>query len=111
MAEAELRAARTYLFQSVREAWDAVASGAETPSLEQKTNLRLAASHASHTARKVVEYAYQSAGATAIFSSNPFERRFRDMHAVSQQIQASPAQFTNMGQILLGLPPDNPRTL
>ena len=31
--------------------------------------------------------------------------------SVSQQIQASAAQFTNMGQILLGLSPHNPRTI
>ena len=109
--EAELRAARTYLFASVREAWDTVAGGATEPTREQKLDIRLAASHASQAARKVVDFAYQSAGATAIFAANPFERRFRDMHAVSQQIQASAAQFTNAGQILFGLPPDNPKTI
>jgi indole-3-acetate monooxygenase len=111
MHEAELRAARSYLFTSVREAWDAVAGGAAEPTHEQKLDIRLAASHASQAARKVVDFAYQSAGATAIFANNPFERRFRDMHAVSQQVQSSAAQFTNAGQILLGLAPDNPKTI
>lgn len=109
--EAELRAARAYLHHAVRDAWDALVAGADEPTREQRLDIRLAASHASQAARKVVDYAYQSAGATAIFAANPFERRFRDMHAVSQQIQASAAQFTNAGQILLGLSPDNPRTI
>jgi alkylation response protein AidB-like acyl-CoA dehydrogenase len=111
MMEAELRAARGYLFQSVRDAWDTVAAGAPEPTLAHRIDIRLAASHASQAARKVVDYAYSSAGATAIFTTNPFERRFRDMHAVSQQIQASPAQFTNAGQVLLGIDLDNPRGL
>ena len=106
MAEGELRAARTYLFQSVREAWDAVAAGAETPPFDQKLNIRLAASHAGQAAKKVVDYAYQSAGATAIFAANAFERRFRDMHAITQQLQGRQAHFETVGQFLLGLEAD-----
>lgn len=110
MAEAELRSARTYLRQAVSDAWASAELGAG-PTAEQKIDIRLAATHAIHSAKNVTDFAYQSAGASAIFAANPFERRFRDMHAVSQQIQASAAQFTNTGQILLGLAPANPRTL
>lgn len=74
-------------------------------------DLRLAGTHAIHAAKDVVDFAYQSAGASAIFAAKPFERRFRDMHAVSQHIQAGAAQFTNMGQILLGVTPHNSRTI
>jgi alkylation response protein AidB-like acyl-CoA dehydrogenase len=111
VAEASLRAARSYLYQSMKDAWSAAEHGADAPSREQKIDLRLAGTHAIHAAKEVVDFAYQSAGASAIFAANPFERRFRDMHAVSQQIQASAAQFTNMGQILLGVAPQNPRTI
>jgi len=38
--------------------------------------------------RQIVETVYLATGATAVFESNPFERRFRDMHAVSQQSQS-----------------------
>ena len=44
------------------------------------------------------------AGATAIFESNPFERRFRDMHAVSQQSQSQLSIFEAIGRHFLGLP-------
>jgi indole-3-acetate monooxygenase len=64
----------------------------------------MAASHASHEARQVVETAYLAAGATAIFESNPFERRFRDMHAVSQQAQSQFQIFESIGRHFLGLP-------
>ena len=46
------------------------------------------------------------AGVDAIFPDSPFERRFRDMHTLSQQIQARDAHFEAVGQILLGVPPE-----
>ncbi len=36
----------------------------------------------------------------------PFERRFRDIHTLSQQIQSRSAHFEAVGQILLGVPPE-----
>jgi hypothetical protein len=68
--------------------------------------LRLAATHAIHAAAGAVDTAYHAAGATAIFASSPFERRFRDVHAVTQQIQGSPMHFETVGRFLLGLEPD-----
>jgi hypothetical protein len=48
---------------------------------------------------------YLEAGATAIFRSNPFERRFRDMHTVSQQVQGSVARMQSVGQYYVGNSP------
>ena len=59
-----------------------------------------------HQAREVVEAAYLGAGATAIFMSAPFERRFRDMHALTQQLQGRHLHFETVGQFFLGLEPD-----
>jgi len=50
--------------------------------------------------------AYHAAGSTAIFEENPFERRFRDIHTVSQQIQSRDAHYETVGQVLLGHPPE-----
>jgi hypothetical protein len=54
----------------------------------------------------VVDMAYHAAGSTAIFEENPFERRFRDIHTVSQQVQGRQEHFETVGQYLLGLAPD-----
>jgi indole-3-acetate monooxygenase len=70
--------------------------------------MRLAASWAIHQATEVVDTAYHMAGATAIFASNPFERRFRDIHAIAQQIQARDIHYETVGQVLLGLDPESP---
>jgi len=104
LAEAKLGAARIYLLQTLRDIWDSVGStGAVT--LDQRMAIRLAATFATHQAREVVDVAYQGAGATAIFASNPFERRFRDINTVSQQVQARSTHFETVGAHLLGLHP------
>ena len=49
----------------------------------------------------MVDTAYHMAGATAVFSANPFERRFRDMHAIAQQIQARDIHYEDAGKAIL----------
>jgi hypothetical protein len=51
------------------------------------------------------DYAYKSAGTDAIFPG-PFERRFRDIHTVCQQIQARQSNFEPIGRVLLGQEPE-----
>jgi alkylation response protein AidB-like acyl-CoA dehydrogenase len=66
----------------------------------------LASTHATHEAAAVVDTAYGLAGSNAIFDDRPFERRFRDVHAVTQQLQGRRAHYESVGRFLLGLPPD-----
>ena len=54
--------------------------------------------------KEVVETAYHFAGGTAIFENQAFERRLRDIHAVTQQVQSQFVNFEVAGQVLLGLP-------
>ncbi len=103
--EAILRASRAYVRSTLREMWDeAERNGDFAP--DQHARLRLAATWAIQQSRAVVAAVYSAAGATAIFNDNPLERRFRDMHAGSQQGQGRPVHFETVGQILLGLPPE-----
>ena len=53
-----------------------------------------------------VSRVYKAAGTSAIFLGTPFERRFRDIHTLSQQIQAREAHFENVGRILFNGDPD-----
>jgi indole-3-acetate monooxygenase len=73
---------------------------------EQRVALRLASTWTIHQAVEVVDTAYHMMGATAVFSANPFERRFRDIHTIAQQSQSRDVHYESVGQILLGLPPD-----
>lgn len=102
-AEAKLQSSRALLMQTLEAMWDAVSKGEEL-TLHQRATLRLAATHAVHQAKDVVEAAYHFAGGTAIFENQAFERRLRDMHAVTQQVQSQISNFEVAGQVLLGLP-------
>jgi alkylation response protein AidB-like acyl-CoA dehydrogenase len=103
--EAQLASARLFLLESLDEIWRAVReTGGIT--LAQRMRIRLAATYGIQQAKQVVDAAHQAAGGTAIFSSGPFDRRFRDIHAVTQQVQGRLAHFENVGRFLLGLEPD-----
>ena len=102
VAESQLAAARTFFFAAWDEIWRAAQDDAV--SFAQRVRLRMASIHLSQQARQIAESAYLAAGATAIFENNPFERRFRDMHAVSQQAQAQFAIYEVIGRHFLGLP-------
>ncbi|HET7769336.1 MAG TPA: acyl-CoA dehydrogenase family protein [Chloroflexota bacterium] len=101
-AEAQLRAARAFLFEATAEAWEAASQG-QGLAARQRAVLRLAATSGIHQAAQVVDTAYHAAGATAIFESQPFERRFRDVHAITQQTQARRQHFGVVGRVLLGV--------
>ena len=76
------------------------------PTPEQRVAIRLAATFAIHAAKEVIDTLYEAAGSHAILRSGPFERRFRDIHALTQQLQGRKAHFENVGRFLLGLPTD-----
>jgi alkylation response protein AidB-like acyl-CoA dehydrogenase len=104
LAEAKLRAAHALVLHTLQELWGMAANGASFTA-EQRALVRASTCYAINLAREVVDAAYHAAGATAIFESNPFERRFRDMNTVSQQGQAHLSNFEVVGQSLLGVPP------
>jgi alkylation response protein AidB-like acyl-CoA dehydrogenase len=104
-AEARLGAARAYLHTALEAIWRDVGR-AGALDLDQRVTIRLAASHAIQQAREVADFAYHAAGGTAIFASNAFERRFRDIHTVSQQLQGRDDHFQTVGKHLLGLDTD-----
>ncbi|HVA15750.1 MAG TPA: acyl-CoA dehydrogenase family protein [Stellaceae bacterium] len=104
--EAKFRAARAYLYGALAEVWREVERPGGQLAADHRLALRLAATWTIHQAAEVVDAAYHMAGATAIFRANDFERRFRDIHAIAQQIQARDIHYESVGQVLLGLDPE-----
>jgi indole-3-acetate monooxygenase len=98
--EGNWRAGRAYIYGTAAEIWsDVKRTGILTE--EHRLALRLASTWTIHQAASVVDTAYHMAGATAVFKSNKFERRFRDMHAIKQQIQARDTHYEDAGRALL----------
>jgi len=104
-AEVGLRAARGFVLQSMAGTWQHLTAGASI-TVEQRVTVRMAATHAIQKAREAVDFAYQAAGATAIFENHPLERRFRDMHTVTQQLQGRMSHFETVGAWMLGAEAD-----
>lgn len=102
-ASASLRAARAFFYEAVSEAWEA-AQGSDPVPVEAQAGVRLAATHATRTAREVVSSLCDLAGGGAIYDGAPIQRRFRDAHTASAHFQVNAASFELPGKVLLGVP-------
>ena len=101
--EARLGAARAYLVETLSGIW--AADEAWVIDVPSRARVRLGCAFAIQTAEAVADYAYKAAGTDAIFLGTTFERRFRDIHTLSQQIQSRTAHFESVGQVMLGIEP------
>jgi indole-3-acetate monooxygenase len=107
-AEANVRAGRALLTETVADVWATVSAGA-TLTMDQRATLRLATTHAIRLAVQVVDTLYNAAGATAIYESHAIQRHFQDIHVISQHLQSRLAHYELVGRHWLGLPVDEAR--
>ncbi len=103
--EAGLGSARAYLVDILKEAW-AGADDVEPLGTADRARVRLGCSHVIHTAVETADYVFKAAGTSAIFLGTPYERRFRDIHTLSQQIQSRDAHFETVGRVMLNGDPE-----
>ena len=109
-AEAAVRSGRAYLMQAVHQIWDeATSSDAPTLSMDSRTNLRLAATHAIRLSAGIVESLYTACGATVVFDGHLIQRLFQDMHVITQHGQSRLQHYEVVGQYCLGIPIDGAR--
>lgn len=104
-ADALVRSARLYLFDTVGQVWDDVLAG-RAPSIEARAQVRLAAWHAVTSAVRAVDLVYLTGGSTSLYASCPIERAFRDVHAFTQHHAVHPRGLEPIGQVLYGLEPE-----
>ena len=103
--EAALGSARAYLVDILKECW-AAADDIEPLKPADRARVRLACSQAIRASLEVADGVYKAAGTSAIFLGTPFERRFRDIHTLSQQIQSRENHFEIVGRVMLNGDPD-----
>ncbi|MBI3512939.1 MAG: acyl-CoA dehydrogenase family protein [Proteobacteria bacterium] len=104
-AEMQLRTARVYLIDFLAGCRAAVTQAGRL-TMDQRMTIRMAATYAIQQATHVAETMYRAAGTTAIFESQPFERRFRDAYTICQHLQGRAMHFETVGKHLLGLEPE-----
>ena len=103
--EAELGSARAYLTEILRDVWGN-ADDIEPIPTSERVRVRLGCVQAIKVSIETADYVFKAAGVSAIFKGTPFERRFRDMHTLSQQIQSRDAHFETIGRIMFNGDPD-----
>jgi indole-3-acetate monooxygenase len=104
-AEGTYRAARALVYETWRDAWDTKQRGEELTT-RQHSLIRLAMIHVTWAAHHVAEFAYTAGGTTAL-RAGTLQRLFRDMHAGTQHVVASPPVFRALGRELAGLAPNH----
>ena len=102
---AQLGAARSYLVDILKDVW-ANADDIAPVDLDARVRVRLGCAHGIGTAIKVADYVFKAAGTSAIFKGTSFERRFRDIHTLSQQIQSRDSHFEAVGRAMFNGDPN-----
>jgi alkylation response protein AidB-like acyl-CoA dehydrogenase len=103
-AEAHLRAARAWMFETVNDTFAAATRGAL--SVRARADLRLSLTHAIRASARAVDLMYEAAGGTAVFRTSPLQRCFRDVHTATQHAMVAPPMLETVGSVLLGLETD-----
>jgi len=106
-AEARLGAARAYLHEAAREAYDQALDGLKID-MPGKMKLQLASTHAVAAGAEVVDLVYSALGTTGIRDEHRFQRYFRDVHTITQHGFISASRYESGGQYLLGVPVEWP---
>ncbi len=106
-AAIELAAARAYGLQVMADL-DAEAQAGRVPSPDHQAEARVASTYVTEVAHRVTMAAFQAAGGTALFDTNPLQRCFRDITAAGQHFVVSQSAYRAVGQFKLNQPDANP---
>lgn len=106
-AEAALRSARGYWYDTVQRAWDCARAGHEL-GLDLRAELRMASLHAVEGSVCAADWAVRLSGTTGIFQTQEIERCWRDLHTAAQHLQVQDARWETAGRVLFGLEPASP---
>ncbi len=102
-----VESARSYLYGTARELWEAVQEGGQGTAL-QRARVRLATSHSTRASIQAVDLLYQALATSAIMRANPLERRFRDIHTAGAHVMIGQMTYEAAGRVELGLNPEFP---
>jgi len=101
-AQGALASARSFLFDTIGQTWDAACRGDE-PGLEQRSLVLLAANQAMRAGTEAVDRVFHLAGAEAVYAHHPLQRCFRDVHTAGQHILFSTGRDQAFDKVRLGI--------
>lgn len=100
-AHAIVTAGRAYLVDALDGLWKRVQAG-HWPTLSDRAELWLAATHVAHSALEAIDTLYSAAGASSVYASSPLDRCLRDARTAVQHICTQESNFELAGRHLLG---------
>jgi alkylation response protein AidB-like acyl-CoA dehydrogenase len=106
-AEAMLRSARLFFYDTMRTAWTRAVAGGPF-SLEQKADLMLASTWAVRSAARATDLMHEMGGTSGIYTRSRLERHFRDAQTVRHHGFVSGSRLETVGQVYLGVEPEFP---
>jgi indole-3-acetate monooxygenase len=104
-AEAMLRSARLFYFNTINECWE-LTKASQPTTLEHHADLMLAGTHAANTAAKVADMMHGLAGTSGIYTASRLERLFRDAQTLRHHGFISTSRYETVGQVYLDVPPE-----
>lgn len=102
-AEAALRSARAYFFETADEAWETLVGGGLVDD-EQNAHLRLSAAHLARVSADVVHKVVSLSGTAAIYRDHPLPALLGDALVPQEHAFLSPAMYDAAGAVFMGLP-------
>jgi len=102
-AEAKLRSARAFFYETTEEVWDVVSRG-DVVSPDQRVRLRLCATNAASESAAVTQMAFYMGGASAINRGHLLVRCLMDASAVAQHAFLGMGTWTSAGAGMLDQP-------
>ncbi|SEI18546.1 indole-3-acetate monooxygenase [Pseudomonas asplenii] len=103
-AEADLRAARAFFYESIDRAWDYVLAGDAVP-VEATNLLRLSSTHATRVAADVARTAQMLSGMSGVYNDSPLARCVNDAQVVTQHAFMGDITYQNAGAMFFGKQP------
>lgn len=103
-AEAKLRAARLFFYDSIDRAWEKLVAGEELD-VETRNMMRLSCTHVTRECAEVTETAYAVSGMAAAENDNHLSRCWRDVHLPTQHAFMGEMTYANAGAVLFGRDP------
>ncbi len=100
-ADAQLRGARALLDAEVADAWTTASVEGEF-SPDRRARFRASATWIIAMACAVVDMAYTAGGGSSVYAASPLQRRWRDVHTITQHFAVKADTFTLAGAVLAG---------
>lgn len=103
-AEARVRAARAFFYDSTDDAWRAIEEGSR-PSRDQVNLLRLSTTHLTQECAAAIQDAYRISGMSGADNAHPLSRILRDSQLCTQHAFMGEITWKNAGAIFFGHDP------